>query len=195
MCHIEQTLPCTFKKTLSNPKFLETYRKERKLLDYGYPNDERLEKNLLVYSDHILGEAAKGFKISSPQPFFGIPEILPHPNIQFSGPILMLIDSLDFSCGDLFPALLKDAERATLFGTKTAGAGGAIERIKCPSLLGISGLSLTTSIIVRPNGEIIEGIGVKPDIEYRLTPQDYLQNFEPIRQKILDTVDKMLSSQ
>jgi hypothetical protein len=182
-----------FKSTLTNPKFLETYRKERKSLDYGYPDDERLEKNLLSYSDHILDQATKGAKISAPYPIMGIEEILPHPKTHFSGPILILIDSLDFSCGDLFPALLKDAGRVTLFGTRTGGAGGAIGNVKSPSVLGISGLTLTTSIVIRPNGKIIEGVGVEPDIEYQLTPQDFLQNFEPLKRRVLSTVDTMLN--
>ena len=181
------------KTLLSDPDQIEMMRKELKNSVPGM-DGEYLEKSLLNYADFILDQSSKGLKISEPFPIAGIEEILPHPKTRFKGPLLVLTDALDFSCADFFAALLKDAGRATLFGSKTAGAGGIVSfNLLLSNRLGITALTTTASVVQRQNGELIEGIGVAPDIEYHISPEDYLQNFEPMRQRILDVIEKMLS--
>jgi hypothetical protein len=180
------------KEMLTSPDLFEEEKEQRKSF-FGYPADERLEKSFSSYADFVLDQAAKGSKISEAYPFLGIEEILPHPKTHFSKPILILTDPLDFSCADFFPAILKDAGRATLFGAKTAGAGGALSPpLSFPNRYGISSCRMTTSVLTRPNGKIVEGIGIEPDIMYHLTPQDFLENFEPVRQEIVGVVEEML---
>lgn len=180
------------KEMLATPDLLEEEKEQRKSF-FGYPADERLEKSFSSYADFVLDQAAKGSKISEAYPFLGIEEILPHPKTNFTKPILILTDPLDFSCADFFPAILKDSDRATLFGAKTAGAGGALSPpLSFPNRFGIASCRMTTSVLTRPNGEIVEGVGIQPDIMYNFTPEDFLEDFEPVRQEIVGTVEEIL---
>lgn len=94
---------------------------------------------------------------------------------RYSKPILMLIDQLDFSGADFLPAILRDNERVTLFGARTAGAGGCVNTYTYPNRFGLSQYSLTTTFALRSSGACMENLGVTPDIVYQVTPLD-LQN-------------------
>ena len=89
----------------------------------------------------------------------------------------MLVNSLDFSCGDFFPAILQDNKRATILGTKTAGAGGYVLETSFLNLQGIAHFSYTGSIAFRLDGQPIENYGVTPDIVYNMTTYDLQNNY------------------
>lgn len=116
----------------------------------------------------------------------GIEEVNPHPDVHFSKPILVLVNSLAFSAGDFFPAILQDNKRAKIMGTRTAGAGGYIEKISFPNLSGINEIDLTASYAVRPGGKPIEGFGVDPDIHYEVSQVDLQNNYSEYVARILD---------
>lgn len=118
----------------------------------------------------------------------GLSHIAPNPNVRYSKPILVLINELDFSCGDFFPAILQDNGRATLMGTKTAGAGGVVEISSFPNRFGIEAYSITTSIAKRSNGEPIENLGVRPDITYTITADDLQNGYRDYIEAINNTV-------
>jgi len=186
-------LALTIKGELASYKGFELELDGRKSY-FGYPVDDQFRASLQKYADFVLQEASYKKSIAESYPYLGIEKVHPHPRIKFSGPLLMLVDALDFSCAELFQALLKDAGRARLMGSKTVGAGGGISPpIAFPNRLGIGDFQLTTSIVTRPNGQIIEGIGIEPDVHYTLTAEDYLHNFEPYKKRILEEIDKMLS--
>jgi C-terminal processing protease CtpA/Prc len=88
----------------------------------------------------------------------------------------MLINEFDFSGGDAFPALMKDNGRVTLFGAQTTGAGGNVREYG-PLANSFFKLSLTESLMVRPNGEYMENRGVKPDVEYTVTEDDFMNDY------------------
>jgi len=96
--------------------------------------------------------------------------------VNYDKPVLMLINEFDFSGGDAFPALMKDNGRVTLFGAQTTGAGGNVREYG-PLANSFFKLSLTESLMVRPNGEYMENRGVKPDIEYTVTEDDFMNNY------------------
>lgn len=114
--------------------------------------------------------------------------------ITYTKPVLILIDEWAMSGGDYFPAIMKDLGRATLFGQTTAGAGGAVKRFD--GLIGYSEIELSYTICLGvravevPFGEegnktyYIENVGVSPDIEYKITLDDFLGGYRSYREAV-----------
>lgn len=138
----------------------------------GYPLDKEALKKIADYFLSVIDQWNAGATRTKPQHVFGIDLVMPHPKANYTKPILLLINELDFSCGDLFPAILQDNERAVLFGKKTAGAGGDVRPYFQTSRFGIMQYSLTASLAYRLNGDVIENLGVKPDVAYKFSQLD-----------------------
>ncbi|MDE2293130.1 MAG: hypothetical protein KGL53_13700, partial [Elusimicrobia bacterium] len=98
---------------------------------------------------------------------------------------------LDFSCGDFFPAILQDNKRATVFGVRTSGAGGAVKATQFPNQFGIAGLSYTWTIALRTSGQPIENKGVTPDVSYDLTAEDIANGLSGYVKAVNDELDRM----
>lgn len=80
-------------------------------------------------------------------------------------PLTVLINKGSASASEIVAGALKDHKRATLIGETTFGKGS----IQSPEdLEGGSGIHITTARWVMPNGEWINGKGIKPDIEVKL---------------------------
>lgn len=106
----------------------------------------------------------------------GFGMIQPNATVRYTKPVLLLINELDFSGGDAFPALMKDNGRATLFGAQTTGAGGNVQE-HGPLANSSFKFNLTESLMVRPNGEFVENRGIKPDVAYEITEDDFNNGF------------------
>ncbi|RZA07211.1 MAG: protease-like activity factor CPAF [Proteobacteria bacterium] len=98
--------------------------------------------------------------------------IQPNASVRYTKPVLLLINELDFSGGDEFPALMKDNGRVTLFGAQTAGAGGNVNEYG-PLANSYFKFNLTESLMVRPNGQFVENRGIVPDVAYAITEDDF----------------------
>lgn len=146
------------------------------------------------YLNFIINEWEEGRILTNPTHLNGIDHINPHVKYHFSKPILVLIDELDFSAADFFPAIMQDNKRATLFGARTAGAGGAVVSLSFPNCYGINTFYYTSSIAERPDSTMIENLGVTPDIEYQLTEDDYQHGYQgykaAVNHAINDLIDK-----
>lgn len=123
---------------------------------------------------------------------YGIEKISPHPEVRYTKPILVLINSLNFSAADFFPAIMQDNKRAKLMGTRTAGAGGYIERISFRNMNGIDGIDVTASFSLRSNGVPIENFGVEPDIFYEVSQEDLQNNYGEYKQNILKEIKNLI---
>ena len=110
----------------------------------------------------------------------------------YTKPILILINGRSISCGDLFAAILQDNKRATLFGTRTAGAGGAVFRHKFDNKFGIEFFTTTITHGERKNGDPIENLGVMPDIPYEITEEDIKSDYLPYANEINQAVKSLL---
>ncbi|HEY8279088.1 MAG TPA: S41 family peptidase, partial [Bdellovibrionota bacterium] len=102
--------------------------------------------------------------------------IQPNKSVRYTKPVLLLINELDFSGGDAFPAIMKDNGRVTLFGARTTGAGGNVVEYG-PLAHSFFKFRLTESLMVRPNGAYVENYGVSPDVEYNMTEDDFMNDY------------------
>ncbi len=139
---------------------------------WGYPVTYEVAQSMLKYFRFIIREWHAGRTLTNADYIYGLDYLQPYPTVQFTKPILFLVNQLDFSCGDFMPAILQDNGRATIMGARTAGAGGYVLSHSYPNLFGIESYSFTGSLAQRVNLDPIENLGVTPDIEVELTERD-----------------------
>lgn len=84
-------------------------------------------------------------------------------------PIVVLIDKDSASAAEILAAALKDSYGATLVGTTSYGKG-KVQQTK--NLSDGTMIKYTTARWLRPNGECIDGMGLKPDYEIKLEIPD-----------------------
>ncbi|WP_375793081.1 protease-like activity factor CPAF [Chlamydia sp. 12-01] len=162
----------------------------------GYPIDMNAVGYLQTFSDTVLKCWANGdINLSEPMPLLGFAKVHPHPECHYTHPVCILINEEDFSCGDLFPAIMKDNDRALIVGMTTAGAGGFVFNVEFPNRTGIKNLSLTGSLAVRSDGSYIENLGVAPHVYLDVTDSDlqtgrYSDYITNVKSLVLDLIEK-----
>ncbi|MBL7663740.1 MAG: hypothetical protein JNM93_01310 [Bacteriovoracaceae bacterium] len=104
--------------------------------------------------------------------------------------VYMLINEMNFSAADLVPATLKDYDRVTLIGTNTGGAGGNVTPFFSPDEQLQYLVTITSSLMVRKDGSHIENVGVKPDIEFKETIEDYRDGFKTYLSRVLAEINQ-----
>jgi len=86
--------------------------------------------------------------------------------------IVILIDGSSASASEVLAAALKDNERATIIGSTSYGKG----KVQMTGELEDGSMyKYTSAKWYRPNGECIDGVGIKPDIIVDLN-ENYLEN-------------------
>jgi hypothetical protein len=113
--------------------------------------------------------------------------------VVYTKPLYVLINEMNFSAADYVPSALKDYGRATLIGVQTGGAGGTVKSFKNQGKLKYA-VNLTTSLMLRGNGELVENVGIAPDIELRETIQDHKDGFKNYLPRVLDEIKKDMES-
>lgn len=158
----------------------------------GMTFNEEVAKKIMGYCQSILDTWNAGKTLTDPLHVVGLDQVTPHPDVQYSKPILVLINELDFSCADFFPAILQDNGRAVLFGKKTAGAGGCVRTYPTSSRFGTNFYTLTKSIGYRTDGQPLENLGVSPDVPYELTKKDLRKNYVDYIKAVNQQIEKMV---
>jgi carboxyl-terminal processing protease len=100
----------------------------------------------------------------------------PRPPV-YTGALAILVDGASASTSEVFAGGLKDLERARIFGTRTAGAAlpSAIDRLP-------NGDALQHALAdyISEGGRTLEGVGVIPDVEVKLTRQALLSGHDAV---------------
>jgi hypothetical protein len=161
----------------------------------GYPVDYRFARTMENFCHFLIGQWNVGKIFSAPIYLFGVDEIQPHPQYRYTKPILLLVNSLDFSAGDFFPAIMQDNKRATILGTRTAGAGGYVIAAEFPNHFGLSSLTITGSLAERKNGKPIENLGVTPDIPYTMSINDLQDDYAEYAACIVTHIEELVGNQ
>ena len=86
-------------------------------------------------------------------------------------PMVVLVDSYSASGSEVLAGALQDYDRAVIAGTTTYGKG-SVDLLY--ELQDGSGLYLTVARWITPNGRIIEGEGIEPDISLDITGEEEL---------------------
>lgn len=158
----------------------------------GYPISYQFVANIRDFCNFIINQWNMGKKLSDPYFIWGVDRINPNTKTRYTKPIVLLVNELDFSGGDFFPAILQDNKRVTVVGTRTAGAGGYVNVLQFANLFGFSSISFTGSLADRANHRPIENLGVTPDIELSLTVDDVRNKFTGYTTKIKEIVNSLI---
>jgi C-terminal processing protease CtpA/Prc len=97
---------------------------------------------------------------------------------------MILTDDFTASAAELFAAIMQDTGRALLYGTRTNGAGGAVDNVgtgvysetSANLAIGIAVRNATVTTMDYPAVPYIENIGVRPDITADYMTVDNLVN-------------------
>lgn len=143
----------------------------------GYEVTPQFLFGLEEYFKFIINEWNEKRFLTRPVYPYGVHYLKPHSRVNYTKPILILVNGLDFSCGDYFPAIMQDNHRATIFGSKTAGAGGLVLSEDYYNRFGIESYNFTGSIAWRLDQNPIENLGISPDISYQITERDLQENY------------------
>lgn len=105
----------------------------------------------------------------------------------FTGPVVMLLDETSGSESEQIAAGLQEVGRAVVIGKKTAGSDMDAEAINLPTG---AALFYPYGQPRTPKGVIIEGYGVKPDIEVNLTRAELLKGNDSQLEAAIEYIQK-----
>ncbi|MEP7305807.1 MAG: S41 family peptidase [Acidobacteriota bacterium] len=112
----------------------------------------------------------------------------------YSKPLVMLIDEFSTSTADSVPSMIQDARRGLLYGKRTNGAGGNNTSFAGgPYSEASTGMTLAMQVRSKPIAtpdypfsNVIENVGVRPDVEADYMGKDnLLQNGLPFLETLL----------
>lgn len=149
----------------------------------GYTASYQLALGIKDYCNFVISEYKSGKALSSPYYLWGVDKVTPN-SVHYTKPVVLLVNQLDFSGGDFFPAIMQDNKRVTVVGTRTAGAGGYILEATFPNNLGLETVTFTGSIAERTNLNPIENLGITPDISLPMTVNDLRNSFVDYRNEL-----------
>lgn len=114
--------------------------------------------------------------------------------------VIILVNGGSASASEILAGALHDNERATLVGEKTFGKG-SVQEIVCLANGGLTissncksdSLKVTVAHWFTPDGINISKEGIKPDVEVKLSNEDYNANLDPQLVKALEVAAQKAS--
>jgi carboxyl-terminal processing protease len=106
---------------------------------------------------------------------------------SFAGPVAILVDACSASTSEIFAGGLQDLHRARIFGSRSAAAAlpSVIERLPNGD-----GFQYAVGNYISAGGKPLEGEGVKPDVEVRLTRATLLAGRDAVVDAALNWIEK-----
>ena len=148
----------------------------------GFVIDGRFNNGGFVqdYINRILNESLTGFfnMRNSPYPWT-------RQGDYFTGPMALLINEFDISCGEEFPHRFRDLKRGPLIGRRTMG--GEVGSDPGWPLADGGIISVPNYGMFTPNGQwAIEGLGVSPDIDVPSDPNAFVKGSDAQIDRAID---------
>ena len=100
-------------------------------------------------------------------------------------PTVVLINEGSASASEILAGALKDDRGVTLIGEKTFGKGCVQQLMDLP---GGSSVKITIAKWLTPKGEYIMDQGISPDVEVKMTSEDYQNERDPQLDKALEVI-------
>ncbi len=110
----------------------------------------------------------------------------------FEGPVAILVDGSSASTSEIFAGGLKDLGRARIFGTRTAAAALPSVIARLPNG---DGFQYAVANYISEGGKALEGNGVIPDVEVKLSREALLAGHDTVVDAALDWIRKQKVSQ
>ncbi len=104
----------------------------------------------------------------------------------YDGQVVLLTNSYCRSGCDMFAAAFKMTKRGYLIGQTTAGAGGTS---KCERLPSGAPFCYTNWPVVLANGNVVEGVGVKPDLKLKQSLRDFTKGQDTLLNAALKHIE------
>lgn len=114
------------------------------------------------------------------------PELKGARDKAYTKPLVILTNNNSASASEVVSGALQDGGRATIIGQRTCGC--LLGYLGYADLPGGGQLAYSELGFVTRSGKRIEGEGVAPDVEVRLSAQDYVLN----RDRVLEAAEKFL---
>jgi len=109
----------------------------------------------------------------------------------YGGPLAVLVDGGSASTSEIFAGGLKDLGRARVFGTRTAAAALPSVITRLPNG---DGFQYAVANYISEGGQALEGNGVIPDVEVKLTRAALLAGHDSVLDAALDWIRKQKES-
>lgn len=103
----------------------------------------------------------------------------------YAGPLAVLVDATSASTSEIFAGGLQDLGRARIFGTRTAGAALPSVITRLPNG---DGFQYAVANYISEGGRPLEGNGVTPDVEVRLTRESLLAGRDAVVEAALEWI-------
>ncbi len=91
---------------------------------------------------------------------------------HYDRPVIILMDTINFSASDIFLGAFKGRSNITLMGTSSGGGSGRYQIYRLHNSLINIGLSSMASF--QPNGKLYDGNGIQPDVIIEPIPTDFI---------------------
>ncbi|MDD3170656.1 MAG: S41 family peptidase [Candidatus Paceibacterota bacterium] len=136
-----------------------------------------LEKGSVVLTEQNKNLEKTNYKASGPASFANTPMVI-------------LINEGTASSAEILTGALKDNRNILVVGETSFGKG-LVQRVV--TLEDGSTLKVTTAKWYTPNGELIQDVGIKPDIEVEMTGDDYSEDKDPQLDRALEEMVKIIN--
>lgn len=153
---------------------------------------------LLATAKGLERDSENGLRLTKDPFSFSLREVSPPApgGAVWKKPVLVLIDELCGSGGDAIPMILKANKLAKLFGQRTSGLGGSVEKvIDLPFTRAELRLTRGLFTTFKPDGkytdaDFVENNGVEPDVKYTHTVDDMRDGFDAYFKAFSDEATK-----
>ncbi len=130
----------------------------------------------------LVAQGPNGDLVEGQRFEWGLPAIEPHIQV----PVVFLTDASAISYSESILGLVKYHGLGTIVGSNTAGANGNILRLSLPGQFEVI---YTGMRVIGPDGEIIQGRGIEPDVHVEPTVEGLREGRDEVLERALELLN------